>query len=143
MGFPYRLSKSVGIAGAFRYWLRASFLAILLVSMSFPILVSNAASASTTTTTTSSTNNTNLLSQISVSVAYADSLRPNASKEFFPPDPWYSQTTNSGSNVLWEGCRGGCSTYDGGAVMVTNGSNSQVDINSLAINFGPDCTYNI
>ena len=58
---------------------------------------------------------------LTISVGYADNFH---SRGFFPT-PW-----NGSSNVIWKGCSGGCSSYDGGAVLITNNSSASVSIGS-------------
>lgn len=71
---------------------------------------------------------------LTISVAYADNFHASG---FFPSasGPWYGSP-----NTIWEGCAGGCSSYDGGAVLVTNNSSSSVTVSALQIAF-QSCVY--
>lgn len=68
---------------------------------------------------------------LTISVGYADNYHTAG----FFPTPWHGS-----SNVVWEGCSGGCSSYDGGAVLITNSSSSSVTINSVDVKLST-CTY--
>jgi len=70
---------------------------------------------------------------VEVYVGYADNLR--AHPDHFPTP------LQSGSGVIFEGCKGACA-FDGGAVRIVNNSGSPVRIDSVAIKIST-CTFNM
>jgi RHS repeat-associated protein/uncharacterized repeat protein (TIGR01451 family) len=73
-------------------------------------------------------------SGITAYVGYADGLRPGGSVF---PFPW-----NGSPNTLFVGCQGSCQ-FDGGAVRLDNTTGQPVTINSLTVDFGPNCRFAI
>jgi RHS repeat-associated protein len=71
-------------------------------------------------------------SGITVSVGYADNVRPSG----FFPTPWAGD-----AGVTFEGCAGSCA-FDGGAVKLTNTTASAVTVNSVQVKLST-CTYDI